>query len=173
MIVRFLLLHLLFSSSVLAQNMHERYFSKPRPKIGFGTHNLGNYAEIGLETGFRWYLTNSDGMSGLTFRHILISAGLESNFRFKTDYRLTPKIALEYHGFPITVRVQSRWYPTKNLDFSHASWQICPEIGLNIVGVIFITYGHSFAITNQNHVPPLGNQFMIGINFFTLFDKEI
>ena len=199
MIVRCLLSYLLFSYGAVAQNTylydnfapnsqtsrlqphntkplktnHDRYFSKPRPKLALGTHSLGGFAEIGLETGIRWIATDSHMWNGTPFRSVLFSASLEGNFHFKTDYRLTPKIALVYHGLPITVRVQSRWYPAKNLNFKYASWQICPEIGFNVTGVVFFTYGYSFAVTNQNHVPALGNQFMIGLNLFGWLDKEI
>lgn len=133
-------------------------FTLLTPKFSMGVHRQGFFTDASV--GIRLY-ENSSGF--LSFQSCFAILGVENNYRFRSDFRLTPKIGVEYNHDFFTFRLQNRLYPNKNLNFEQVSWQVCPEIGLNFLNFVSLTYGYNFPITNKEVVPSLGHQ--VGLNF--------
>lgn len=130
-----------------------------RPKISTGVHRGGFFTDATLC--FRWFSTTKGvKLQGFARESLLIGAGIETNYKFRRDFRLTPKIVLEYNpkNTSFMLRLQNRFYPAKDLNYRCLSWQACPEVGLNLFHALTIGYGYSFAITGIKCTPSLGHQ---------------
>ncbi len=139
-------------------------------KTSIGTTAIGGvYSDI--QAGFLFIKGDGSGTfpapSGLTS----ICAGVETNYLFKNDFRIVPKISFDYHsienkiGFPLSFGLQARYYPAKDMDFSKASIQVCPQIGTNYMGMCHLYFGYNWAVTQQDVMPNLGFQANLSIFF--------
>jgi hypothetical protein len=155
--MRFLFLCLLWCLCAEVSSAQDN-FTLLTPKFSMGAHRQGFFTDASL--GIRLY-ENSSGF--LSFQSCFATLGVENNYLFRSDFRLTPKIGVEYNHDFFTFRLQNRLYPNKNLHFRQASWQVCPEIGLNFLNFVSLTYGYNFPVTNKDIFPSLGHQ--IGLNF--------
>ena len=136
-----------------------------RPKFSTGVHGQGFFTDASLCV--RWRSEPKGGFPSFTQESLLLGAGIEHNYKFRKDFRLIPKIILEYGAMNsgLMLRLQNRFCPAKDLDFSNVSWQVCPEIGVNLFHVFSISYGYSFALTSAKAVPSLGHQVCLSFNF--------
>lgn len=149
------------SQNALSQDIFPRIF----PKFSVGAHRQGVFTDLSL--GIRLYEEVPDL---LQVNALVVFAGIENNYKFQSDFRIAPKIGLEfYHQSGYFLRVQNRLYPDKNRDFSKASWQICPEIGLEFFETFILTYGYNFPLTNKEVVPSLGHQVCLTFNVSKMF----
>lgn len=148
---------------LLAYNTASAQFTLLSPKISTGVHGRGFFTDASLAIRLLDDM-NSRGFIAISSKTVFLMAGLESNYLFRNDFRLVPKIGLEHNRQLLTLRLQNRLYPNKNLRFKQASWQICPEVGFNLFGVFSATYGYNFAITNIDFIPKLGHQLTLSLN---------
>ncbi len=128
----------------------------------------GAYSDI--QAGF-FFSKSEGGMIALPSSVSSICAGVETNYLFKNDFRIVPKISFDYHKteFPISFGLQGRYYPAKDMDFSKASIQVCPHIGTNFMSIYYINFGYNFAVTNKDITPDLGFQVNFGVFFPVVF----
>ncbi len=149
-----------------SQSLAQLEYRGITPKINAGVHRGGFYTDINLLFGYRNVDKSSNSFVPVNIpeRGFMWSMGVESNYFFKTDFRLTPKITFEYHDYLnlLIFRLQNRLYPAQDMNFAKASFQTCPEVGINIFGLVFLTYGYSFGLTNRDVTKDLGHQVNIG-----------
>ncbi|TAG87081.1 MAG: hypothetical protein EAZ20_11420 [Bacteroidetes bacterium] len=159
-----IILYLFFFTDIFAQTEYRGI----TPKFNVGVNRSGFYSDVNISLCYR----NASKKGGdfinidLPERGMVYNLGVETNYFFKTDFRITPKITLEYHFYRdlFTFRWQNRFYPAQNNDFSKTSFQTCPEAGINILGLVFLTYGYSFGLTNRDVTKDLGHQVNIGFS---------
>lgn len=134
-------------------------------KANTGVHGLGFYTDLQ----FCYFNTNTTtGIIHLPEKLISIGAGLETNYFFKQDFRLVPKVSFDYHlpvqVVPLSFGLQTRFYPAKDMDYKNISVQLCPQVGTNLFGLGFVTLGYSIGVSNRDITPDLGFQVNMGIN---------
>ncbi|TAE49416.1 MAG: hypothetical protein EAY69_02925 [Cytophagales bacterium] len=156
-----------FSQNIFAQMQYKGAIGK----VGAGWYEKGFFADgnVGLVWKERNPMRGIGKSNGMAERIFILSGGIETAYVEK-EVRISPKIAAEYHfvdGFPLTIRVQNRYFPAAESNYKNGSWQICPEIGLNFFGgKAFVTYGYSMPVTNRIAAGFIGSQINFGWNFY-------
>ena len=94
-----------------------------RPKFSTGVHGQGFFTDASLCV--RWRSEPKGGFPSFTQESLLLGAGIEHNYKFRKDFRLIPKIILEYGAMNsgLMLRLQNRFCPAKDLDFSNPIYQ--------------------------------------------------
>lgn len=158
----YLLLFILFFLSSPKKIIAQDAYFVPKGNVGF--HRGGLYTD--LQIGYT--ITDNKNTFMKTFDNIkMISIGIESNYFFKNDFRMTPKITLEYHKNFLIWAIQTRLYPAKNMDFKQASIQVCPQIGISAFALGHLSFGYSFGLNNRDITQDLGFQVNLGFNLIT------
>ncbi|TAG94047.1 MAG: hypothetical protein EAZ20_01205 [Bacteroidetes bacterium] len=150
----FILFFLFLDKKIIAQDT----YIFPKANIGF--HRGGLYTDLQIGYAYSPYKSGF----GLFEEMRIVSVGVESNYFFKNDFRLTPKICLEYQKGLLLWAIQGRLYPAKNMDFKQASIQICPQVGISIFSTGYISFGYSFGLNNRDITSDLGFQANLGFN---------
>ncbi len=127
-----------------------------------GVHGGGFYTDI-QAGGF--FISSESSFLSFPTSITSICAGIETNYLFKNDFRIVPKISFEqtFEGL-FMAGLQARFYPAQDMDFKNASVQVCPQVGISFFGAGTFSLGYNIGLSNVDMVPKLGFQVNIGVN---------